>query len=118
MDMGDSHVVSDVEFALFVKQRAVDIQLDDESLLRAVIVSALRLEDRVQFVDLVDDSDTVTPVGVFAWLYNPNVAHFPLLLYSHLHLLLLLLYVRLALFVVRQKTFVLWVLYAFLYVEG
>lgn len=118
MDMGYRHVMSDVEFAFFVEQRAVNIELDDESLLRAVIVSALRLEDGVEFVDLVDDSDTVTAVGVFAWLYNPDVAHFPLLLYSHLHLLLLLLYVRLALFVVSQKTFVLWVLDAFFYVEG
>jgi hypothetical protein len=117
MDMGDCHVMSDVEFAFFVQQRTVNIQLDDESLLRAVIVSALRLEDRVEFVDLIDDSDTITAVGVFAWFYNPDVAHFPLFLHSHLHLLLLLLYVRLALFVVRQKTFVLWVLDAFLYVK-
>ena len=116
MDMGDCHVVPDVEFAFFVQQRTVDIQLNDESLLRAVIVSTLRLEDRVQFVDLINDSNTVTPV--FAWFYNPDVAHFPLFLHSHLHLLLLFLDVRLAFFVVRQKTFVLWVLNAFLYVEG
>ena len=118
MNMGYRHVMPDVEFAFFVEQRAVNIELDDESLLRSVIVSALGLEDRVEFVDLIDDSDAVPAVCVFARFYDPDVAHFPLLLYSHLHLLLLLLYVSLALFVVRQKTFVLWVLDAFLYVEG
>jgi hypothetical protein len=80
-------------------------------------VRALRLEDGVEFVDFVDDGDAVAAVGVFARFYDPDVAHFPFLLNSHLHLLLLLLDVGLALFVVGQKTFVLWVLNAFLDVE-
>ena len=95
-EVGDHHVVADVELAVVVEQGAVDVHLHDVGALGLLFaqggVAAARglalLDQRVQLVDLVDYGDPSALVAVLPWLYDPDVAH---LVPHHSALVLLLL---------------------------
>lgn len=78
------HIVSDIELSIVVEERPVNIHLHYVSLFSFfsvfiflfVTIRLSCLQNRIQFVYLVYDSDSSALVAVFTWLYYPNVSSF------------------------------------------
>lgn len=107
VDLADHHVVPDIELPLLIQEGTIDVKLHYEGLLAAILMHFLRLDDRIQFVYLIDHSDAVASVGELPWLDDPDVAHRSLLQTTILELAFLLFHVGLSLFVVGDESFVL-----------
>lgn len=74
------HVMSDIEFALIVEKRTINILLNNVSL-RSFKVIALDLflclsYQIIEFVDLINDDDSVASVAVLPWLDYPYISFF------------------------------------------
>lgn len=69
----DHHIVSYIEFSVLVEKRFFNILLDDVSLLSSVRVLLFFLDNVVQLVYLVDYCDSLSSIGKFSRLYNPNI---------------------------------------------
>jgi len=83
IEIGDKHVMSDIELPIIVEKGSVDIHLHDVCflglfcllLLFAVLALLFSLSDDViQFVNLVNYCDSSSLVGVFSRFNYPNVS--------------------------------------------
>ena len=82
VDVCQQHVVADIKLSIFVKERSIDVHLHDKGVLLFLqsrltglffLVAWFSFHEIIQFVDLVDDSDSSALVGVFTRLNNPNI---------------------------------------------
>ena len=100
VEVGDEHVVADVELSVVVEHGSVDVHLHDIGVLcllfvwRLVVEGGLLdllglLEDAVQLIDLVYDGYASTLVAVLPRLNYPNIPSLPPPLLSQFLLLLL-----------------------------
>jgi hypothetical protein len=116
--MADHHIMSNVELASFVEEGPVDIELNYEGFLGAVLMLAFTLHDGVKLVYLVDYCDAVASIGQLAWLYDPDVPHGTAYGQSILLISFLLADNGLPLLVIADESFVLRVFGAFFDVES
>ncbi len=75
IELADHHVVADVKLAPLVEEGTIDVQLHDEGLLCAVVVSSFAFHDGIQLVDLIDDCDAIAAVSQLSWLHYPDIPH-------------------------------------------
>lgn len=118
VNLSDHKIVAYVEFSFFIKEGTVNVELDDEGFITTIFMFFLRFYDSIKFVDLVNDSNSVSSVSKFSWLYYPYVTHFSLAGLTFFFLSLLTIDVCLPLFVVSQKTFILRIVDTLFYVES
>lgn len=118
VELADHHIVADVKFPLFVKERSVDVELDDEGLFCTVLMLSLALHDGIKFIRLINDCDSVASIGQFSWLYYPNIPHWS----SNSHAIFLILFLfaddGLTFLVVTNKALILGILCTLFDVEG
>lgn len=62
MKLGQQHIVPQIEFPLLIQQWSIEIQLDNESLLSTIVVLLFCLHYRIELVDLINYSDSVSSV--------------------------------------------------------
>jgi hypothetical protein len=63
VDLGDHHIVADIKFSFFVKERTVDVELNNEGFLGSIIMFTLRFHDVIQLIYFIDDSDTISSIS-------------------------------------------------------
>jgi hypothetical protein len=128
-EVGDEHVVSDVEFTVVVEHGSIDVHLYDVGAFGLLLVDAAvegvaascgvsLFQEGVQFVDLIDHGNSPALVAVLPWLDDPDIPHLILIGSSFLLFLLLLLDGLLPLPIVLHELAVLWILHALPDVEG
>lgn len=118
IDLTYHHIVSDIEFALTVQERTVDVELHNESFISSIVMLPFTLHYWVQLIDLVNYSDAIASVGEFSWLYDPNIPHWSANWNAILFVLFLLVDDGLSLLVVDCESLILWITIAFLDMEG
>jgi hypothetical protein len=110
--------VPNVEFAPFVKEGPIDVQLHYKSFFGSVVMLALALHNCIQLVHLIDNSDPISSVGQLPRLYYPYVAHRTTNRNAVLFVPLLLTNDGLTFLVVSDESFVLRVFGSFFDVKG
>ena len=73
MQARDEHIMSDIEFPIFVEQRFLDIFLNYVCFLRSIEMFLFFLEDIVQLIYLIDDCDALSAIGELSWFYYPYI---------------------------------------------
>lgn len=117
MNMRHQNKVSNIEFSLLVQKRSINVELNYECLLRAVIVGVFWFNYGVQLINFIDNCDTIASICELSRLDDPNISRLYFALSCVLYLLFNLFHVSLPLFVVCDKFFVLRIFHAFLYME-
>ena len=124
VEVGDHHVMSDVEFAVVVEEGAVYVHLHDVSSLGLLRLSAwlvlwpiYLLNEGIQLVYLIDYCDSSSLVTVLSWLYYPYIPHFRFVSPFLMFLPILVNHVLSSLVVIDELG-VLWVLHALFDVES
>lgn len=113
----DHHVMPDIKLSVIVKQWTINIKLNNKSIflfcnlycflwwiiLRSLLIfswlvtfSIGLLNDGIEFINLIDNSDSSALIGILAWFYNPNISR--LFLSIQISFLLLLLFLLFYLF--------------------
>jgi hypothetical protein len=109
-EISDQHIVSYIEFTITVKQRSIEIHLNNKSLLllRVIRASFALFYQRIQLVNLINNCYPSTLVTVLTWFHYPDVSGFYHLA-SRLTLLSLFLYLFSSLTIKVNETNILWV---------
>ena len=93
--------MSDIEFPFLIEKGPINVELNYKGFLRTVFVFCLSLHYTVQFIDFIDNCDSMASVCQFSGFDDPDVSHFPFDHLSIFHLLFLKLHVSLTLFIIR-----------------
>lgn len=118
VELADHHIVANIELSLLVKERSVDVELDNEGLFCTVLMLSLTFHDGIEFIRLIDDCDSIASISQFSWFHDPNIPHWS----SNSHAIFLILFLfaddGLTFLVISNESFILWILCALLDVEG
>ena len=116
--MGYQDEMSDIKLSFVVEERSVNVKLNNKCFLTTILVLVLFFYYVIQFIYLVNDCDTVASVGKLTRFNNPDISHFPFLIWFLLFFLFLLFYTCLSSLIICHKAFVLDILEAFFDVES
>lgn len=77
------NVMSDIEFALVVEKRTINIFLNDVGLWGFTIIAPCFLclflclfYQIIEFIDLINDYDSIASIAILSWLDNPYISFF------------------------------------------
>jgi hypothetical protein len=117
VELANHHVMPNIKLSFLVKERTVDIQLNNESLLGSIIMLSLALHDGIELIDFIYHSDSVSSIGELPWLHNPDIPHGPANGKPVLFISLLFTDDGLTLLMIANEPFILRIFNAFLYVK-